>query len=165
MKYITQAITLNRQLLPGPEAELRTLGEAMDSLLAGNLGRVGDLLAQRFRAVDLQSSGEATWEQAKHLEITMPTRASSVPTTMRKEAQKLQKQEVNLTSKLGEGAWGKGKGQWKGVNLWRGAFPYQPKGGKGAWKGDQKGQFKGDFKGKNKTDKGKGKNKGWWDGY
>eukprot|EP00971_Amphidinium_carterae_P041167 808394-Amphidinium_carterae.1 len=47
--------------------ELITLGEALDLLMSGSLDKVGDLLMQRIKALEL-SVREGTWERAGHLE-------------------------------------------------------------------------------------------------
>ena len=52
--------------------ELRTLAEALDALSRGNLARVGDLLAQRFKSVELQSKGAPT-TLARHHELIPPS--------------------------------------------------------------------------------------------
>ena len=75
MKYVN-SLLIAKNLPAGVVAELRTIGETIDALMAGNLGRLGDVLAQRFRAVELQASGEATWAQARHLEVITPRGAS-----------------------------------------------------------------------------------------
>ena len=48
--------------------ELRTLSEALDALLSGNLPRVGDLLVQRFKALEA-SIADGSWAIARHLEL------------------------------------------------------------------------------------------------
>eukprot|EP00971_Amphidinium_carterae_P277997 5518490-Amphidinium_carterae.1 len=48
--------------------ELITLGEALDLLMSGSLDKVGDLLMQRIKALEL-SVREGTWERAGHLEV------------------------------------------------------------------------------------------------
>ena len=58
---------------PRASAELRTLAEALDALTRGNLARVGDLLAQRYKSVELQATG-ATPSLARHHELIPQTR-------------------------------------------------------------------------------------------
>ena len=48
--------------------ELRTLAECLDALLAGNLPRVGDILIQRFKALET-SVADGGWTIARHLEL------------------------------------------------------------------------------------------------
>ena len=52
--------------------EIRTLCEALDGLLKGQILEVGDLLAMRLKAVMLASQ-EGSWAVAKHLELLPPT--------------------------------------------------------------------------------------------
>ena len=53
--------------------ELRTLAEALDALTRGDFARVGDLLTQRFKSVELQASG-ATATLARQRELIPPSR-------------------------------------------------------------------------------------------
>ena len=53
--------------------ELRTLAEALDSLTWRDLARAGDLLTQRFKSVELESSG-ATPTLARQHELIPPAR-------------------------------------------------------------------------------------------
>ena len=48
--------------------ELRTLAEAIDSLVKGNLPHVGDLLMQRFKSLEMQAN-HGTDAMAKGLEV------------------------------------------------------------------------------------------------
>jgi hypothetical protein len=50
------------------ERELRTLSEALDCLLTGKMAEAGDLLIQRFKAVE--ASDLHGWDVAEHLELT-----------------------------------------------------------------------------------------------
>ena len=72
------AITLPR------ERELRTLAEALDLLLQGDLSKVGDVLMQRFRAVELAAQ-DGRWDLAQHLELIPQAGVSSVPMQMRED--------------------------------------------------------------------------------
>ena len=110
MKYVN-TILMAKNLPAGVVAEMRTIGETIDALMAGNVGRLGDVLAQRFRAVELQSTGEATWTQARHLEVITPRGASSVPPEMKEELRKADRKEQ---------AWlGKGRPNPEGGGAWR----------------------------------------------
>jgi len=77
------------------EREMRTLAEGIDALLAGDLGRAGDILMQRFRACETNVL-EGDWSLAKHLELIPPHQISSVPMGMRQEMVR----EQNLANKL-----------------------------------------------------------------
>ena len=51
------------------QRELRTLAESLDHLLSGRLAQLGDMLMQRFKAVE-ETTGGTPWEVARHLELT-----------------------------------------------------------------------------------------------
>ena len=75
MSYPTSI--LNAARLPAEvgeraSGELRTLAEALDALTRGDLARVGDLLTQRFKSVELQASG-ATATLARQHELIPPS--------------------------------------------------------------------------------------------
>ena len=57
------------------QRELVTLATAMDSLVEGDLGRSGDILAQRFKAIEAALAAEGNWAVARHHEI-IPTAAT-----------------------------------------------------------------------------------------
>ncbi len=83
--YLTSSlIPASGQMKLRDERELRTLAQALDALMTGDLGRAGDVLMQRFRGVET-AHPEGDWRLAQHLEVIPPTRVSSVPTTMRAE--------------------------------------------------------------------------------
>ena len=48
--------------------EMRTLAEAIDSLLEGDSMRTADLLIQRFKALETSVS-DGSWSLARHLEL------------------------------------------------------------------------------------------------
>ena len=150
MKYFSLIMLPKRALPAGADSELRTIAEALDALLAGNLARACDILSQRFRAVDLQSSGEANWTQARLLEVTTPTTASTVPVNMRSTLVKELKQINAATGKGGPSTTGGGKTSEKGK--WDKTPPWQVD--------RQKGAYKGWGKDKNKN-KDKQQGKGW----
>ena len=66
--------------------ELRTLAEAIDALASGDPGKAGDILMQRFKAVEFASGApeQGGWGVAQHFEIIPATAASSAtPVEMR----------------------------------------------------------------------------------
>jgi len=77
------------------EREMRTLAEGIDALLAGDLGRAGDILMQRFRACEVNVL-DGDWSLAKHLELIPPHQITSVPMGMRQEMMR----EQNLANKI-----------------------------------------------------------------
>ena len=81
------------------EREMRTLAESLDAILAGDLGRAGDILMQRFRACEINLL-DGDWEMAQHLELIPPHQISCVPNGMRQEMQR----EKRLADKLRHGS-------------------------------------------------------------
>jgi len=81
------------------EREMRTLAEGIDAILAGDLGRAGDILMQRFRACEVNVL-EGDWSLARHLELIPQHQISSVPAGMRQEMIR----EQNLANKLISGS-------------------------------------------------------------
>ena len=69
------------------ERELRTLSEAMDSILRGKVAHAGDILMQRFRACEM-SLMESSWEAAQQLELIPPSQVSCIPPGMRQNVQR-----------------------------------------------------------------------------
>ena len=66
------------------ERELRTLAEALDALLLGDVTRAADIIMMRFKAVELAATSQ-DWSSAKFLELIPQTQVSSL-TEMEKEA-------------------------------------------------------------------------------
>ena len=71
---------LNRALLDqaGPrfpaERELRTLAEAFDALMSGQIMTAMDIIGQRFRAIEASILEEGGWSVARHLDVVPETR-------------------------------------------------------------------------------------------
>ena len=65
------------------ERELRTLAEAVDSLMTGKVQVALDILAQRFRAVETSLRVEGGWALARHLEVIPEARAGTVTQGLR----------------------------------------------------------------------------------
>ena len=80
------------------ERELRTMSEALDCLTKGEVARCGDILMQRFRAVEAAAVGPGGWNVARHMEL-IPTQTVSSSTTqasrmaLREELEDLKFQE------------------------------------------------------------------------
>eukprot|EP00972_Heterocapsa_arctica_P088461 13043060-Heterocapsa_arctica.AAC.1 len=51
--------------------EMRTLAETTDCPIAGDLDRAGDILVQRFKALEV-SNGEGGWSMGRHYELIPP---------------------------------------------------------------------------------------------
>jgi len=81
------------------ERELRTISESLDALLAGNLARCGDVLLQRFKAIEA-SINDATWAVARHCELIPEAEASITTFAEREHAAKLELRERKLRDHL-----------------------------------------------------------------
>ena len=75
------------------ERELRTIAEALDSMLTGRFAELGDLLMQRFRAIEC-AAVEGGWETAKHMELIPPTETTSLTQRERADAAALEVREL-----------------------------------------------------------------------
>lgn len=143
----------------GQHAELRTLGEVLDALWAGHLGRAGDILAQRFRAVEANAVENMSWQRAKHLEALPPVQVSSVTPAMRAEVERIAKEEARLEDPrtANWSAKGNGKDKDKGKKGWEAENPWRFNGG--GWRTQGPGKGKDQDNGK----KGWGAEKKSWD--
>ena len=65
--------------------ELQTLAAALDQLIQGNLAGVADLLAQRFKAVEMAAQ-EGSWSVARHFELVGDGKVSSSSQREREQA-------------------------------------------------------------------------------
>ncbi|CAK0843927.1 unnamed protein product, partial [Prorocentrum cordatum] len=97
--------------------ELKTLALAIDHLLSGRICEAGDLLAQRFRAVE--ASHQEGWAVARHLEVIGDT---AVPSLTDREREVAVRQETedrkfkDLVAKANGEAWLETRPGWR---LWR----------------------------------------------
>jgi hypothetical protein len=105
------------------ERELRTLAGALDCLMAGRLQELGDLLAQRFRAVEAAALEEGGWSVARHLEVIPETRPSTTTTGLRAAVVATEREE----QKVKEGLRRTGGGDLS-QRVWRPPFPPLPGG-------------------------------------
>ena len=76
----------------GALRELQSLAEALDLLMRGRVASAGDVLIQRFRAVEAASLEEGEWSVARHLE-KRPPRGISSGTTRPEEVRKARAKE------------------------------------------------------------------------
>ena len=77
-QYLTTVVQALKSREPGlrSERELRTLAEALDHLLSGNLAACGDTLMQRFK---VEPAGEAGWAVASRMELIPQPAVSAGP--------------------------------------------------------------------------------------
>ena len=98
--HVTQYLTTVVQALRGKELglrserELRTLSEALDHLLSGNLAACGDTLMQRFKSVEM--AAETGWGVSSRLELIPNTAASAVSSSEKEAALTLEGRERKL---------------------------------------------------------------------
>jgi hypothetical protein len=92
--------------------EMRTLAEALDTLLEGNLPRLGDILIQRFKALE-SSVVDGGWALARHQELIPSADAGLASVAERSLAARLEMQRQRLiegAAKTKEAAKAKEKG-------------------------------------------------------
>ena len=66
-----------RQRECAQHARLQNLASALDLLMEGEVTRACDVLAQRFRAVELATQ-DGSWNMARHVQLVGETRVSSL---------------------------------------------------------------------------------------
>jgi len=100
-RYLTQALvpSAGSKLSLRNSRELRTLAEAMDALLQGDLARCGDLLIQRFKAME-SAMADSDWSLAKHLELIPESEVAVTSYGEREHASKLELRERKLRDRL-----------------------------------------------------------------
>ena len=77
------------------ERELRTLAEALDRLISGHVAAVGDILIQRFKAVET-AAADQSWDLAGHLELIPRAEVSSVATDEKEAAVAIKLRELKV---------------------------------------------------------------------
>lgn len=81
--------------------EAQTLGSAIDMLMAGNLGGLGDLLMQRLKALET-AVAEQSWSSARHQEMISPQSASLTNQAEREKAAKAELRASKLRAAMGK---------------------------------------------------------------
>ncbi len=79
--------------------EAQTLGCAIDMLMAGNLGGLGDLWMQRLKALET-AVAEQSWNSARHQELIAPQSASLTNQAERESAAKAEVRAAKLRATL-----------------------------------------------------------------
>ncbi len=82
------------------ERELRTLAETLDCLLRGQIGSAGDILMQRFKAVEAASAPDGSWALSARYELIPPVGISAVPASEMEAALSLELRERKLQALL-----------------------------------------------------------------
>ena len=83
---------------------MRTLAEALDALLRGELAAVGDLLMQRLKALEVATK-DGDWHVARQLELIPENDVGLAAPGERREAQRSRRLEL----RYGDGDGGKGR--------------------------------------------------------
>ena len=99
--YLTSVLqpSLGKELTRRNERELRTLAEAIDAILGGNLAGACDMLVQRFKAVEASATSDG-WQVGRHLELIPEARVSSISQEERARAAKREREDVKLAAQL-----------------------------------------------------------------
>eukprot|EP00971_Amphidinium_carterae_P069241 1370143-Amphidinium_carterae.1 len=96
---------LNTILLPSTDVSLRnvrelvTIARCADCLLRGQIHQSLDVMLQRFKAVET-AHFEASWSQAKHLELIPDSRVSAVPARERRAAAASERADMKTSKSL-----------------------------------------------------------------
>ena len=86
----------------GALRELQSLAEAVDLLMRGRVASAGEVLIQRFRAVEAASLEEGGWSVARHLEVLPEATVSTMSSGLRRVVMKAERARLRLR-----------QGQWK----------------------------------------------------
>ena len=84
-----------QQLSQRNERELRTLATGLDALAGGRLAELGDVMMQRYKAVEMASQ-ENNWDVAQRLEVIPDARPSALSTEERHAAANHEMSELKL---------------------------------------------------------------------
>lgn len=79
--------------------EAQTLGMALDLLMTGNLGSLGDLLMQRLKALET-AVNEQNWSSARHQELIAPQSASLTNPGEREAAARAELRALKLRNSM-----------------------------------------------------------------
>ena len=80
--------------------ELQSLAEAVDLLMRGRVASAGDVLIQRFRAVEASALEEGGWSLARHLELLPDAGVSTVSSGLRGVMFKVERDYLRLRQSL-----------------------------------------------------------------
>ena len=83
-------------------AESLTIAASLDLLIRGEFLRAGDVLAQRYKALELSAEAGAGWQVGAHLELAQE-RKSMISETDRRVATSQAAREARLSSALNKG--------------------------------------------------------------
>ncbi len=100
-RYLTTLVQVAQGMPLGrrDQRELKTLATCLDCLARGNLAVLGDVLMQRFKAVE-SAVATKSWEVSQHFEVVDPGSASAATTKEREIAAKLTLRDSQLQQAL-----------------------------------------------------------------
>ena len=75
--------------------ELQNLATALDFLMNGDVTRACDILAQRFKAVEMATQ-DGSWNVARHVQLAGDTRVSTISQAERESAIGQERNEVKF---------------------------------------------------------------------
>ncbi len=75
--------------------ELQNLATALDFLMAGDVPRACDVLAQRFKAVEMATQ-DGSWNVARHIQLAGDTRVSTLSQGEREAAALQERNEAKF---------------------------------------------------------------------
>ena len=106
------------QLSQRNERELMTLASSIDGVVGGRLAEAGDVLMQRYKAVELASQ-ENNWDVAQRLEIIPDARPTAVSPEERQAAANHEMAELRLSRMMTTAKGDRkhrrdGRGRWDG---------------------------------------------------
>jgi len=94
--YLQKALAL-RKSDPRAERELTTVALAVDNILKGNLEGALDILAQRFKRVEAEDSGQLHRDLAARLEVIPEARVTCLSLDEREEVSNLDRRWKTYT--------------------------------------------------------------------
>jgi len=85
-KYLTTLVNVAQKMNLGrrDRQELQTLAQCLDCLAMGKLAPLGDMLMQRFKAVETAVATKS-WEVSKHMELVQPTDGEGMTSAKERE--------------------------------------------------------------------------------
>ena len=101
-KYLTTLVQVAQRMNLGrrDRQELQTLAQCLDHLASGRLAPLGDILMQRFKAVETAVSTKS-WEIAPHMELVQTSDGAGVTSAKEQElAAKMTLKDAQLRSMM-----------------------------------------------------------------
>jgi hypothetical protein len=96
LQYLTTVLEITHPTMGARNnREFHTLSRAIDYLVDGKVAEAGDLLVQRFKAIEM-SITDKSWAVAEHLELLPPAAVSSTTEPERAQALALATRELKF---------------------------------------------------------------------